>query len=55
MIKKLLLGSLVVVGVIYGAGHDFSSLKRQINSASNENARHITVRDHKGWGDQSGY
>ncbi|MBX7492013.1 hypothetical protein K3163_02180 [Qipengyuania sp. 1NDW9] len=55
MFKKLLLGAAIVVGLIYGSGNDFGTIKRHILSAANENARSVTHGDHNGWGDTSGY
>jgi len=55
MFKKLLIGTAIVVGLIYGSGNDFSSLKQQITSSSKENARGLTAGDNKGWGSDSGY
>jgi hypothetical protein len=55
MVRKLLLASAIVIGLIYGTGHDFASLKRSILSASNGNARSMTANDGGGWGPDSGY
>ena len=55
MFKKLLLGAAIVVGLIYGSGNDFASVKHQIMSGSNENARGLTAGDNKDWGSDSGY
>ena len=55
MFKKLLLCAIIVVGLIYGTGNDFGSLKQQITSSSNEGARGFTAGDNKDWGDSSGY
>ncbi|MDG5748358.1 hypothetical protein P8Q88_09195 [Qipengyuania sp. XHP0207] len=55
MIKKLLLATAVVIGLVYGSGSDLSSVKRSIKSATNENARTVTAGSHDGWGADSGY
>ncbi len=55
MFKKILLGAAIVVGLIYGSGNDFGSIKQQITSTSNEGARGFTAGDDKGWGEESGY
>ena len=55
MIKKLLLATMVVLGLVYGSGEDLSSVKRMVASASNENARGVTGNSHDGWGAGSGY
>ena len=55
MIKKLLLATMVVLGLVYGSGEDLSLVKRMVTSASNENARGFTGSSHDGWGAGSGY
>ncbi|QKG72258.1 hypothetical protein [Erythrobacter mangrovi] len=55
MFKKLLLVGLIVLGLVYGSGYDFASLKRAITSASNENARAVMSKSNDGWGPDSGY
>ncbi|QZD86744.1 hypothetical protein [Qipengyuania psychrotolerans] len=55
MIKKLILFAAIGIGLLYGSGSDLGSIKRQITSASNDNARSITQGDDKGWGNKSGY
>jgi len=55
MIKKLLLATMVVLGLVYGSGENLSSVKRMVTSASNENARGLTGNSHDGWGAGSGY
>ncbi|WP_341712591.1 hypothetical protein [Erythrobacter sp.] len=56
MFKKLLLAGLIVLGLVYGAGYDFASLKRTITSASNDNARAVmSTSDDDDWGPDSGY
>ncbi|MBX7458431.1 hypothetical protein K3152_09255 [Qipengyuania sp. 1NDH17] len=55
MFKKLLLGTAIVVGLIYGSGNDFGTIKRQITSTSNEGARGFTAGGNHDWGDESGY
>ena len=53
--KKLILFAAIGIGLLYGSGSDLGSIKRQITSASNDNARSITQGDDKGWGNKSGY
>lgn len=55
MLKKLLLGVAVVLGIIYGSGSDLASVKRSILGASNDNARGFTAGSNDGWGEDSGY
>jgi hypothetical protein len=55
MFKKLLLASLIVLGLVFGSGHDFASLKRTITGMSNDNARSMTSNSNDGWGANSGY
>lgn len=55
MVKKLLLLTVIVLGLVYGSGHDFASLKRTINGMSNDNARGATAGNNGGWGADSGY
>ncbi|MFA6220593.1 MAG: hypothetical protein WC692_12575 [Erythrobacter sp.] len=55
MFKKLLLAGLIVLGLVYGSGYDFASLKRTINGAANDNARSVTNSSNDGWGPNSGY
>jgi len=55
MFKKLLIATAIVLGLIYGSGSDLGSVKRQITSVANDNARGYTNGDNAGWGDSSGY
>ncbi len=55
MFKKLLIATILVLGLIYGSGSDLGTVKRQITSAANDNARGYTNGDNGGWGDESGY
>lgn len=55
MIKKLLLATAIVIGLIYGTGNDFGTIKRQITGAMNDNARGATASDSRGWGNGSGF
>ena len=55
MIKKLFLFSVLGVGLVYGLGYDFGSLKRQILGTSQEQARGYTANAHDNWGGTSRY
>ena len=55
MFKKLLIATAVVLGLIYGSGHDIASVKRMVRGAANENARSFTNGSNDGWGAESGY
>ena len=55
MVKKLLLGAAIVVGLVYGSGNDFGSIKHQITRSSNEGARGFTASGNSDWGEDSGY
>jgi len=55
MIKKLLIASALVLGLIYGSGSDIGSVKRSITNASSDNARGFSGGDDSDWGAGSGY
>jgi hypothetical protein len=55
MFKKFLFAAIVVLGLVYGSGYDFASLKRSINGFANDNARSVTNNSNDGWGADSGY
>ncbi len=50
MLKKLILATAVVIGLIYGSGGDIASLKRAIAGAASENGRAYAGEDSGGWG-----
>jgi len=55
MFKKFLFAAIIVLGLVYGSGYDFASLKRSINGFANDNARSITNNSDDDWGTDSGY
>ena len=55
MIKKLLLGGAIMLGLIYGSGSNLGAVKRQITGTANDNARSVTQNDNGGWSNSSGY
>lgn len=50
MFKKILIGVVVVVGLIYGTGNDLESVKNMAIGKSNANAHSLTGTDNGGWG-----
>ena len=55
MLKKILVAAVVVVGLIYGSGHDFASVKRALLGLAADNARDMTGAADDGWGSGSSY
>lgn len=55
VIKKLLLASALVLGLIYGSGSDLGAVKRSITGISNDNARGLASGGGADWGTGSGY
>ena len=53
MFKKLCLGVAVVVGLIYGSGNDFGSIKHDVQKAAKANGASVMGRDNGGWGPNS--
>ena len=52
MVKKLILASLIVLGIMYGAGYDFHWIKHDVLELANGNAQDLTGNSGKGgWGD----
>jgi hypothetical protein len=55
MVKKLLLASMIVLGLIYGSGSDLASVKSSILGAADGQARGVSASPNRGWGDDSGF
>ena len=55
MLKKILVAAVVGVGLIYGSGHDFASIKQAMLGLASENARDMTGAADDGWGPGNGY
>lgn len=52
MLKKLVLSSLIVLGIMYGAGYDFHWIKHDMLELASNNAAEMTGNgDRGGWGD----
>lgn len=52
MVKKLFLSTLIVIGIMYGAGYDFHWIKHSIVTVADTGASDMTgnVNPHGNWG-----
>lgn len=52
--KKILIGIVFIIGLIYGTGYDLTSVKEEMVGKSELNAQRVTGGSGGGWGSDSG-